>query len=155
MFGLRILFFLGFLFLLAIPLLAWGGADATGHAREFIKTHESTVRPLEIKAALAWWDANISGKDKDFERKKQAQNALDEVLSNRDTFRELKAIKEGAAIEDSRVARSIEVLYLQYLEKQVDPALLKKMVDLSNNVEKAFNVFRAVVNNQQLNDNDV
>jgi peptidyl-dipeptidase A len=155
MFGLRVLFLLGFLFLLAIPMIASGGADATSRAREFIKTHESTVRPLEIKAALAWWDANIRGKDKDFERKKQAQNALDEVLSKRDTFRELKAIKEGAAIEDPRVARSIEVLYLQYLEKQVDPGLLKKMVDLSNNVEKAFNVFRARVNNQELNDNEV
>jgi peptidyl-dipeptidase A len=53
------------------------------------------------------------------------------------------------------VARQIEVLYLAYLEKQVDPALLKKMVALSNKVEKAFNVFRAQVDGKEMSDSEV
>src|SRR5262249_10462807 len=45
--------------------------------------------------------------------------------------------------------------YLTYLEKQVDTALLKKMVKKANEVEKAFNEFRADVNGEKKTDNQV
>src|SRR5262249_14733199 len=48
-----------------------------------------------------------------------------------------------------------DVIYLAYLEKQVDPALLKKMVAKSNAVEKAFNEFRASVDGKEMTDNQV
>ena len=40
--------------------------DAGEQARQFVAAHEAKVRPLEKAAALAWWNANISGKDEDF-----------------------------------------------------------------------------------------
>ena len=46
-------------------------------AEQFIKSHEEKVRPLERAAALAWWNANISGKDEDFAAKEETQNRLD------------------------------------------------------------------------------
>ena len=53
------------------------------------------------------------------------------------------------------MAREIEVLYLQYLGQQIDPALIKEMAALSNEVEKAFGVFRAKVDGKELTENDV
>ena len=47
------------------------------------------------------------------------------------------------------------MLYLQYLEKQVDPDLLKKMTAKANAVEKAFNVFRAKVDGKEMTDSEV
>src|SRR5262249_12472372 len=70
-------------------------------------------------------------------------------------FQELKKIKNSGGIQDPIDARQIEVLYLAYLEKQVDPALLKKMVALANKVEKAFNVFRAQVDGKEMTDSEV
>src|SRR5207248_8946600 len=113
------------------------------------------LRPLEIRAGHAWWDANISGKDEDFKRKEEAQNRIDEALADAVAFKELQAIKAGGGIDDPIVARQIEVLYLAYLEKQVDPALLRKMVALSNKVEKAFNVYRAHVDGKEMSDSEV
>src|SRR5437588_109796 len=55
----------------------------------------------------------------------------------------------------SILAREINVLYLQYLEKQVDPALLKKIVAKSNAVEKAFNIYRAKVDGKEMTDSEV
>ena len=55
-------------------------------ARAFIAEHEKTVRPLEHEAALAWWNANITGRDQDFQAKEQSQNRLDAALSDRDKF---------------------------------------------------------------------
>src|SRR5205085_8451394 len=71
-------------------------------------------------------------------------------------FAEVKALwNDLKAIDDSTVAREIDLLYLTYLEKQVDPELLKKMVARSNAVEKAFNVYRAKVEGQELTDSKV
>ncbi len=137
------------------PRAVLASPKATDQARAFVKEHEAKVAPLEKQAGLAWWNANVSGKAEDFEKKKEAQNRLDEALANRDTFRRLKAIKEAGGIDDPILKREIDVLYLQYLEKQVDPALLKKMVEISNNVDKDFNQFRAKVDGKELTDNEV
>src|SRR5262245_8094467 len=45
-------------------------------ARGFVARHEAQVRPLEIAAQRAWWDANVTGKDSDFAAKEEAQNRL-------------------------------------------------------------------------------
>ena len=69
-------------------------------------------------------------------------------------FAELKAIKEQG-VADPLLARQITVLYLEYLAKQVDHELLKKMPAKSNAVERAFNVFRPKVDGKELTDNDI
>src|SRR5262249_16955561 len=80
---------------------------------------------------------------------------IDEALADREKFRELKEIKESGQVDDRTLARQIDVLYLQYLEKQVDPALLKQIVAKSNAVEKAFNVYRAKVDGREMTDSEV
>lgn len=120
----------------------------------FIQKHEKKVRGLERQANLAWWEANISGKDKDFQRKEKAQNRIDEALSNPMMFADLKEIR-ALPLSDLLLKRQIEVLYLQYLEKQVSPSVLRKMVRKANQVERAFNVYRAKVDGKELTQNDV
>ena len=87
------------------------GGDLSARARQFVKTHEEKVRPLEKSAALAWWNANVSGKDEDFAAKEEAQNKLDAALADRQRFAELKAIKDGKVYEPV-LARQVDVLYL-------------------------------------------
>lgn len=139
-------------------LVSTSGANADEpadeQARRFMMAHEPVVRPLEKAASLAWWNANISGKDEDFQAKEEAQNRLDAALGDADRFRELKSLRT-AKISDRTLAREIEVLYLMYLEKQVDPALLKKITAKANVVEKAFNAYRAKVNGQEYTDSKV
>ncbi len=129
--------------------------DTTARARKFVTAHEAKLRPLEVAANLAWWNANVSGKDEDFKKKEETQNRIDEALANPAAFREVKELKNAGGIQDPILAREVDVLYLQYLEKQVDPALLKKMVARSNAVEKAFNVFRAKVDGKEMTDSEV
>ncbi|MDX2037973.1 MAG: M2 family metallopeptidase [Isosphaeraceae bacterium] len=123
-------------------------------ARAFIERHESTIRPLERISSLAWWNANVSGRDEDFAQKESAQNKLDAALSNAEAFAELKLLEESK-ISDPLVRRQIHILYLQYLEKQVDPELLRKISAKANAVEKAFNVYRARVGGKELSDSEV
>jgi peptidyl-dipeptidase A len=146
------------LLLAVAPAGALASPAATERARKFMAAHEAKVRPLDTAANLAWWTANITGKDEDFKKKEEAQNKIDEVLSNKDTFKELKEIKQlrdKGEVDDKVLARAIDVLYLMYLEKQVDPALLKKISAKANAVEQKFNVFRAKVDGKELTDSQV
>ena len=133
-------------------------ADPAAAAREFISAHEKKLRPLELAANIAWWDANISGKDEDFQRKEEAQNKIDAALSDPKPFATLKGIKaarDAGKIADANTARQIDRLYLTYLEKQVPAELLKKITAKANGVEQAFNVFRARVDGQEMTDSKV
>jgi peptidyl-dipeptidase A len=106
-------------------------AEMTTRARQFVADHEQHIRPLEIAVALAWWNANVSGKDSDFKAKEEAQNKLDEALANTNRFAELKTIHQ-AKLSDPLLARQVDVLYRTYLEKQLDPNLLKRMTAKAN-----------------------
>ncbi len=46
-------------------------------------------------------------------------------------------------------------MYLLHLEKQVDKELLEQMVAKANQIEKAFNIYRATVDSTQMSDSDV
>lgn len=144
--------------LVTIPGTIMADADTTERARAFIRKYDKEIRPLEITAATGWWQASVTGKDEDFARKQQAQDRLDAALGNKEMFAELKELKQARGqgkIDDTLAARAIDVLYLSYLEKQVDPELLRKMSTLENAIEQKFNVYRAEVAGEKLADSEV
>lgn len=133
-----------------------GEQDMNKAAKSFLEKHELTMRPLEIAANLAWWDANTTGSASAFEKKEKAQNKIDEALANPALFQEIKSLKDNKdKLTDPVLSRSVDVLFLIYLEKQVPLDLLKKASFLSNKVEQAFNSFRPVIQTKESTENDV
>jgi peptidyl-dipeptidase A len=137
---------------LAMTPLVSADPSTTAAARRYVEEYTAKVRPLDIAAARAWWDANMTGKDEDFKRKEEAQNQIDAALADKASFAKVKALKESGKIDDRIVERAIDIIYLQHLEKQVDVELLKKMTALANEVEKKFSVFRPKVEGMELDD---
>jgi peptidyl-dipeptidase A len=141
---------------LLAPLAVSANPEITGRARTFLQAHTNKLRPLEIDVARAWWDANTTGKAEDFDRKEKAQNRIDEALADPVVFANVKKLYlERSQIDDPVLRRAIDVVYLQYLEKQLDRDLLRKMVAKSNTVEKAFSTFRARIDGKEMTDNEV
>ena len=58
-------------------------------------------------------------------------------------------------MSDPLLARQIAVLYLEYLEKQVPPDLLKKISAKSNAMLRSFNTFRPKLDGKELTENDI
>ncbi|MBI4603795.1 MAG: M2 family metallopeptidase [Planctomycetes bacterium] len=132
--------------------------DPRAESARFIAEHEARIRPLETAVARAWWDANTSGKDEDFARKEEAQNELDRALADPARFAELKRVRglwSSPGEPRDAVRRQVDILYLQYLEKQVDPELLQRITAKANAIEKAFNVYRARVGGKEIADSEV
>lgn len=153
MLGLRLFFLLavlGLFLLMTWPHRVQADAEATRRARQVMEDYIVKIRPLDIAANRAWWDANITGKDEDFKRKEVAQNQIDAFLSDKNAFAQVKAIKDQGGLDDPHLKRAIDLIYLAYLEKQVEPELLKKMTALANAVEKKFSTFRAQVDGKEM-----
>lgn len=139
----------------ALGASLFANPETTMRARQFVERYTETIRPLDIAVQRAWWDANLTGKDEDFKRKEDAQNKIDAALSDKQAFAEAKTLKESGQIDDPITKRAVDVIYLAYLEKQLDADLLKKMTALGNAVEKKFSVFRAKVDGKEMTDAEV
>ena len=131
------------------------GDAAEAAAIAFIDDHLQRTKELEIGAGRSWWKANVTGSEEDFKAKEDAENALNQALSDTAAFARLKEIRQQGELQDPVLRRQIEVLYLAYLGKQVDPELLRRMTAKANEVEKIFNTYRAAVGEQRLTENDV
>ncbi|MBI1312452.1 peptidase M3 [bacterium] len=139
------------LLILTVPAAITCAADPP---EKFIADTVAKLKPLDIANNLAWWKASISGKDEDFQQKQEAQDRLDAFLADPAQFQQLKQIHEQG-VKDPLLARQVEVLYLQCLEKQVPPLLLREMNALSNSIEKTFNTYRPKVGDEELTSNAV
>lgn len=146
------LFLFPLLMAMTWPTAARGDAESNAAAQQFLNEYSAKLRPLDIAANRAWWDANITGKDEDFARKEKAQNAIDEFLSDKTLFEKAKTLRRGSGIDDPIVRRAIDIVYLQLLEKQVDKELLDKMTALANSVEKRFSTFRPKIEGKEVDD---
>ena len=106
--------------------------------REFAALHEAYLakyKPLAIKSEKAWWTASITGSDEAFEARKQAENALVELHSDKETFARLKSFKESSQVKDPVLHRVLEVMYNEFLPGQADVELQKRIVALEADVE--------------------
>src|SRR5262245_46986243 len=98
------------MFLWMLPLKVHAGSEATDRAGKFLKQHEEKLRPMEIAAGLAWWNANVTGNDEDFKKKEEAQNKIDEALADKARFQEVKSLKEAGGIDEPVLARAVNLL---------------------------------------------
>jgi peptidyl-dipeptidase A len=134
---------------------AQGAATADA---EFTKLHDAYLakfKPLTLEAEAAWWEANITGTDAAYERKRVTDKALVDLHSDHEMFAQLKALKEKGEVRDPVLRRELDVMYRAFLPGQADPKLQKQIVDLENDVEQTFNTHRGQVGDKTLSENDI
>jgi peptidyl-dipeptidase A len=145
-------------FAVVLSLVLVSVTRAEDPKKEFASIRDAYLKkfqPLFCESAQAWWEANTTGKDEAFARKKKAEEALVELHSDHAVFAKLKALKEGGKIKDPVAARELDVMYRTFLPGQADPELQKKIISLENEVEQLFNTHRSKVDGKDLTENDV
>lgn len=144
--------------LLAAPLLAAtpdAGQAIRDRFRAFLAEQERLVAPLMKEAALAYWEAATTGKDEAYQRQAALQTRLETVFTDAKTFAYLREVKASGAVTDPLERRQLEVLFLQYLGRQLDPQLLARIIAKQSAVEREFNTFRARVGGREVTDNEI
>lgn len=122
---------------------------------QFLSQHEKAVAPLEREANLAWWEAATTGKDEAYAKQAELQTKLETVYTDPKAFAYLKKLREKGVVQEPKLRRQLEILYLKYLGKQLDPELLKQIIAKATAVEQKFATFRGKVNGQEVTDNQI
>jgi peptidyl-dipeptidase A len=121
----------------------------------FIDARLETIKPLEKDAALASWRAAVTGDAKEYDQASRLTLELRKIYSNRGEFAMLKDLRAGGQVREPMLARQLEVLYNTYMENQIEPELLKQIVDLSTQIEKNFSTFRGTIDGQKVTSNQI
>jgi len=144
--------------ILAAALLAGcsnSNQKAERELQAFIQQHEQTLRPLQKDAALAAWQASITGAEADYEASQTKQLALEKLYTDRSAFARLRVWRDARRVQDPQLRRQLEVLYLAYLGNQVPDSLLEKMVQVQSDVDRIFSTFRGRVGDASYSDNEL
>ncbi len=139
------------------------GAAGRAHAanaketelKEFITAHVEKIKPLEKQANLAWWDAAVTGDPKAYDRSSEMQLQIRRVYSDPKDFTFLKEVKQSGQVKEPLLARQLTVLYNAYLANQIEPELLKQIVELGTQIEKNFSTFRGTIDGKKVTDNEI
>jgi len=123
--------------------------------KDFVKKYEEKMKPAFRNSAAAYFEASINSNDENWKKSANLEMKVNEILSNKVDFQELKRIKESNLIEDPLLVRHLQVLYNAYLGKQIDTGKLNKLSKMQSDLEKKYSNFRAIVGNEKLTDNDV
>jgi len=124
-------------------------------AADFIKSHIEVVKPLLIESNIAYWEAANSGKAEDYDKVSALELEVRQIYSNHEEYALVKRLKESGKVKDRLLARQVEGLYNSYLENQIEPELLKSIVDLSNGIQKNFSTHRATIGGEKVTDNRI
>lgn len=116
---------------------------------------ETRVIPLERAANIAWWEAATTGRSEAYARQSELQTRLEHVYTDARSFEFLKRVRAAGVVADPWEKRQLERLYLAFLSRQVEPELLKKMIQRSTAIEERFATFRPHVGATEISDNRI
>ncbi|MCD6393146.1 MAG: M2 family metallopeptidase [Planctomycetes bacterium] len=121
----------------------------------FVDGHVAKIMPMEKAANLAEWKAENTGEGEDFDRVSVLQLELKKVYANPEEFAYIKSAIDAGPLADPRLNRQVQVLYNAYLRNQIEPELLKQIVELSNEISKKFNTHRGRIDDREVTDNEI
>lgn len=130
-------------------------SDVKAEAKEFLKNYERQYATLDIRGNLAYWKAANSGREEDFDASAAASLAARKFHSDAAAYGQLTKLLEHSGEFPRVPARALHVAKLAYQENQLPAELLVQMVDLSTEIEKSFNTFRAEIDGQKYSNNDL
>lgn len=122
---------------------------------DFLQRHLKVIEPLSTEMNLVYWNAAISGKKEDYDKYAELELKLRKIYADSSEFALIKEIKESGQIKNPIKKRELEILYNSYLQNQIRPDLLEKMVKKSSEVEKKFSTYRATIDGKKVTDNEI
>lgn len=145
-------------FILSMTVIAFISGCVTTKEEQlnkFIEAHVKEVKPLIQKSHLAYWQAANTGNSDDYDKVSELEFEIRKIYSNPKEFAQLRKIKDSQEVTDKLLSRQLDVLYNTYLENQIEPKLLKKIVDLGTKIEKNFSTFRGTIRGQKVTTNEI
>ncbi len=140
---------------LAVVLFGCAPDTKNRQLEAFVSAHVKQIRPMAKEVHLAYWAAANSGNPEDYDRVSKLEFEIRQIYTNPQDFAFLKHMKDSGEVKDAVLLRQLDRLYNAYLENQIEPELLKRIVDLSTEIEKKFSTFRGTIAEKKVTDNEI
>jgi peptidyl-dipeptidase A len=121
----------------------------------FLDLYQTEAFELFQKSAYAEWDAMTTGKEEAFQKSADAKLELAKYHSDKTKYAQIKDLRSKATGLSAIDARAVERMELQYAQNQLPPELLKKMLDMSSEIEKTFQNQRPKLDGKEYTNNDL
>lgn len=121
---------------------------------EFVETTVGQLKPLYLAYTHAMWDAATTGREQDNQREKEAQAQLMRFWADPERYQLAQRLDEQGHPE-ALIARQLRLIHLSSAKAQQDEATIEKLTELEAGVRNAYYSFRAEVDGERLNDNQL
>ncbi len=123
--------------------------------KTFVDTLELSVKPVESGAALAYFNAAVTGKDEEYEKSSELNIKLSKIYADKDAFAKLKKFRDSGKIGDSLLIRQMNILYNSFVANQVDELKMEELIKAQTRLEQRYSTFRATVDGKKFTDNEI
>lgn len=121
----------------------------------FIIETTDRARPLEKAFTLAEWEAATLGTPEAIQAQQAAQTAYMRFWADPRRLNTAKGLMDSGAARDPLDARQLRLIYLMSAQNQQDEATLEEIAQVEAEVRERYFNFRAQVDGQALNDNQI
>ncbi len=129
--------------------------EVRAEAEAFLKKYLAELARLEIVAGRADWEAATTGKAEAFAAAAEARFALRRFHSDAEAYERVQELLKQRDQLSGVQARSLELAERAYLPNQLPPEMLKRLVDLSTEIERVFKTFRAELDGRRWSNNEL
>jgi peptidyl-dipeptidase A len=121
----------------------------------FLDEYYNIIANLSTQANIKYFDASISGLEKDYSESEKLQLEISKLYSNKELFGQINEFRNSGKIFDSVKLRELELIYNDFAGNQFDEQLHKEIIELSTKIEKDFATFRAELKGKKITDNQI
>ncbi|GHT28321.1 hypothetical protein FACS18942_08630 [Planctomycetales bacterium] len=123
--------------------------------KKLLDDYQNECLELFKKVNAAEWEAMTTGVEEAFQRSAAAKLEYAKYHSNREKYTQLKVLFQKASGLSAVDRRAAEKMLLAYEQNQLPPELLKKMQDMSSEIEMIFQNFRGKLDGKEYSNNDL
>ncbi len=144
-----------FLAITALSLLGCAHNAEEKQLQQFITAHVAEIEPLSDQTNQTYWDASTTGKSEHYDKFSELQIAIRKIYSDPREYAYLKDVRQSGKVDDAELARQLDKLYLAYLQNQIEPELLEKIVDADTAVQEKYNNYRGTMEGRKVTNSEI
>ena len=147
--------FVVFFIILLLTLAGCANNTQESQLQEFITAHVAKIEPLSDQANLTYWDASTTGKPEHYDKLRDLQTKIRQAQSDPQQYAFLKKMRQSGKVKDAGLARQLDKLYYAFLQNQIEPELLRQVVEVDTKVQKRYNNFRGTMEGRKVTNSEV
>ena len=118
--------------------------------QSFIDRHVAKLEPLNTERSRMHYQSAVSGRQEDFDRLKELQLQINELYMDKGDLAFLEAMKASDEINEPRLRRQMELLYLSFLRSRMDKELLETGIVLQTALMERYNNYRGHIDGREV-----